>query len=303
MIALTLSLLLLHAAPTAAEATPSAEPVVVAQQGETLEKLAARTLGDEKAASELRALNGFKEEPLAPGTRVKLPGPERALAASALSSAAKAVTQAPKDAEKKSGAAKRLAEAEKLFARARYQEAARLADEAWALVSGDSKATKFRVEVAADGETEVVSASGAAVRVEAQGVTRQVSAGQSLKVKKGEAPPEVEVLRAPSPLRPSAAAVVRSTRRRGALAPVMISWSAVPGAESYELEVTPLSGGEPLVVTVAKTSTVLSSLEPGRYVWSVRAIRGPERSEASASREFQLVEEALKLEVKGASWK
>lgn len=231
-------------------------------------------------------------------------GSARAMAANALSAATRAVAQTVVDAKTKSEASERLSEAENLFLEGRYPESARVADEAWALVSAEAKeATQFRVEVARDGETEVISTSGAPIRVEAQGVTRPVYAGQSLKVRKGEAPPEVEGLKAPAPLRPLSGGLVRAKRRKGSLAPVTLSWTAVPGAENYEVEVQSASGGEPFALTVAKTITALPPLEPGRYVWTVRALRGRERSEASLTRQFELVEEVLKLEVKGSSWK
>lgn len=306
MIALALSLTLLAAAPGDGgppSPPPDARAVVVVAEGETLEAVALRSLGDEKAASELRAINRLAEDAtLVAGARITLPGKDRGLAASALSAAAKAVSQASDEA-KKAQATARLAEAERLFAEARYADSAVAADEAWALVSGESKLTRFRVEVAKDGETEVASASGAPIRVEAQGVVRPVYSGESVKVKKGEAPPLPVALVAPSLIRPARGSVIRGKRAEGALPPVTLSWSAVSGAESYELELRPAKGGEPMTVTVARTSTTLRALAPGRYVWSVRALRGRDRSEAAAAREFELVEEALKLEVKGSSWK
>lgn len=270
MIALALMTLLLSQTPAPATGTPAPE-----------------------AAAPAAAAAGAAE----------IPGSKKGLAANALSAARRAVAESDKDAATKEKAKARLAEAEELFSKGQYEESARAADDAWALVSGESKVTRFRVEVAKDGETEVVAASGSPLRVEAQGVTRALYAGQSLKVKKGEAPPELEVLGVPTPLRPGANWLIRSKRRAGALAPVTLTWTAVPGAESYEVEVQPLAGGEPFALTVARPSASLPALDAGRYVWSVRALRGRERSESSPKRPFELVEEVLKLEVKGSSWK
>ncbi|HME90224.1 MAG TPA: LysM peptidoglycan-binding domain-containing protein, partial [Myxococcaceae bacterium] len=56
----------------------AAPPTVVVQQGESLAQVAKRTLGDERAAAELKALNGLSADNVPAGTTLHLPGPARA---------------------------------------------------------------------------------------------------------------------------------------------------------------------------------------------------------------------------------
>ena len=63
----------------------TAAAVVVVQPGETLEQIAERSLGDAKAASELKALNRLAGDELPSGATLRLPGPERARACSTAS--------------------------------------------------------------------------------------------------------------------------------------------------------------------------------------------------------------------------
>src|SRR5207248_2196020 len=103
---------------------------VVVRDGDTLPKLAKRELGDEKTAGELRALNALSSDELTPGTVLRLPGPGRALALSALVAARAAVQQARTNRGGHLEGASRLKQAEELFQSAKYPEAARAADDA-----------------------------------------------------------------------------------------------------------------------------------------------------------------------------
>ncbi len=280
------------------------DSTVTVQDGEThLAQVAKRTLGDARSAQELQALNGLPTDAVTPGTTLKLPGPDRALALSALSAARNAVAQAGTEATSRAEASRRLVDAEKLFHGAQYTEAAKAADAAWQLVSGSAlQPTRFAVEVAEDGRTTVSARTGRPVRVEGEGVTRPVYAGQSVTVEKGKAPTPVEQPpAAPVPVAPADNRKVKARPLGTGLGPVALSWQAVNGAQAYEVEVVEVAGkSQPLTLRVERTEAKLPPLSPGRYAWSVRAIGGEGlRSAASPSRAFELTQEALKLEVKG----
>ncbi len=283
-------------------AAPATE--VVVQDGEThLAQVAKRALGDARSAEELQALNGLPTDAVTPGTTLKLPGPDRSLALSALSAARNAVAQAGTEAVQRAEAARRLQEAETHFHGARYTQAAKAADAAWQLVSASAaEPTRFAVEVAEDGRTRVRARTGQPVRVEAEGVTRPVYAGQSVSVEKGKAPTLVEQPpAAPIPLLPTDNRKLRLRASPNGLGPVALSWQPVAGAQSYEVEVVALAAkSEPMTFKVERAEAKLPPLAPGKYAWSVRAV-GTEgrRGAASPSRAFELTPEALKLEVKG----
>jgi LysM repeat protein len=284
-------------------AAPPATEVVV-QAGEThLSQVAKRTLGDPRSAEELQALNGLPSDTVTPGTTLKLPGPDRGLALSALAAARNAVAQAGTEAAQRAEASRRLLEAESLFHGARYGEAAKVADAAWQLVSASAaQPTRFAVEVAEDGRTRVSARTGQPVRVEGDGVTRPVYSGQSVTVEKGKPPTFAELPpAAPVPLAPADNRKLRFRPSPNGLGPVAISWQAVAGAQAYEVEVVAAAGkSDPLILKVDRAEAKLPPLAAGRYTWSVRAL-GTEglRSAASPSRAFELAPDALKLEVKG----
>src|SRR5690606_24478159 len=175
-----------------------------------------RTVGDPRAVSELRALNELPEDARSapPGTRLKVPGPERGHARSALNAAWATVRNSDAKGAKVSAEAT-LQEAETLFAHARYDEASQLADAAWATTSAAASSRQhFAVTVEAEGEvTELVVHEGPAVRIEAQGVTRAVEAGESLRVRRGRAPSarttRVAVASRPTVTQPTPAATRR----------------------------------------------------------------------------------------------
>jgi hypothetical protein len=287
-------------------AQPAPTEAIVAK-GETLEHVASRTLGDVRAASELRALNVLQGDQPAAGTRLKLPGPERDRARSALSAAWATVRQ--RDAGTTGPAAGELTEAERLFSAARYAEAARLADAAWARVSDGAEAQHFSVQVAADGgATEVTAHSGTPVRVSAQGVTRAVHAGHAVRVERGEAPPVAGPTRPPRvalgiplPVSPASGELLRQRPVGRGLEPVTVRWTAVEGADGYV--VTLARGSRRWTVRSTRLDAQLPSMRPGTYRWSVRAVLGDQEGEASAPVRFRIEEEPLELEVKGSGWK
>ena len=167
-------------------------------------QVAARTLGSDRAGPELLAFNHLDGTPAA-GTRLLLPGPERARAVSAIASARSAIAQASPGGTRTEAEA-RLAAAEGLLGQARYADAAVQADGAWKLLADARQETsRFAVAVEPDGRTRVAVQQGVPVRVEAQGRTRAVRAGETLAVARGEAPgaPISEATRAWPPNHPS----------------------------------------------------------------------------------------------------
>jgi hypothetical protein len=299
----TVALLLIAGGP--------AETVV--QDGESLAQVARRTLGDERAAAELKALNALITDRVAAGTTLKLPGADRALALSALSAARTAVDQAGPDARNRPDAAAKLELAESLFRAARYGEAAKAADAAWQLVSASAgEPTRFAVEVADSGRTTVTARSGQPVRVEAQGVTEAVYAGHQVNVERGQPPqgegngdaPAEGPPNAPAPVSPQDAAQLRFKPTSKGLGPLRVVWTPVAGASSYEVEVFPTGDAKPVMVTASRAETRLPPLAAGRYRWVVRAVNGSGvRSVPSAERTFELTDEELKLDVKTHTWK
>jgi len=277
--------------------TASAAAVVVVQPGESLEQIAQRTLGDAKAAEELKALNGLTDDPVPAGTTLTLPGPERARALSALVAARNAVAQSGSRANG-SKASETLSKAERLFRAAKYAASAAAADETWKLLSGATQQnTRFAIRVA-DGETRVTSKSGQAVRVEKDGVARPVHPGQTITVK-------AMSLAAPTPLSPAdLARVVVKTNEKG-VGSVALTWQAVTGAARYALEIVSLEQppGKPVALNVDRPEAHVA-LPAGKYAWTVRAVPGEgERSDPSTRRSFELSVEPLKLEVTRPHWK
>jgi len=282
---------------SAAVLTASAA-VVVVQPGETLEQIAQRTLGDAKAAEELKALNGLSDDSVPAGTTLKLPGPERAHALSALVAARNAVAQSGSRANG-SKASESLSKAERLFRAAKYAASAAAADETWKLLSGAAQqSTRFAIQVG-DGETKVTSKSGQAVRVEKDGVARPVHPGQTITVARAIA------LAAPSPISPpDLARMVVKTSEKG-VGSVALTWQAVSGAARYALEIVSLEQppGKPVVLNVERPEARVA-LPAGKYAWTVRALPAEgEKSDPSTRRSFELSVEPLKLEVTRPHWK
>ncbi len=276
---------------------------VVVQPGETLEQIAERALGDRRAASELKSLNGLSVDEVKPGISLRLPGPERARALSALLAARNALSQADASTEGHDEATASLRKAEQLFQTARYDESAVAADATWRLLSGSTQRnTRFAVQVV-DGETKVTSKSGQPIRVEREGLTRPVNPGQTLTLPNPA--PHATALLPPTLLSPSDQSRVSMKPTEKGLGPMTLTWQSAPGAARYSVEIVPLEGspGKPVALSVEKPEARVP-LAAGKYAWSVRAVASEnEQSEPSPRRIFELSVEPLKLEVKETRWK
>jgi len=278
---------------------------VVVRDGESLAEVAQRTLGDRDGASELKALNGLKDNAVAPGTKLKLPGPDRALAQRSLTTARNALAQADANAAQREEAAAKLKEAEAYFQSARYDAAAQAADGAWKLVAATAaQPTTFSVAVDDKGTTTVESRSGQPVRVEAEGVTHPVYAGESVRVVKGQAPSAPRApLGAPLPTQPANKSKLTVQPAKSGASSVTLAWKPVEGAEGYEVELVPARGEKRTLP--ANTHQLKVPLAAGAYRWSVRAVAREARSEASAEQGFEVAEAPAKpinLQVQPTKW-
>jgi hypothetical protein len=288
---------------SAATTPPAAETVV--RPGESLAQLAVRTLGSEGAGPELLAFNHLDGAPAA-GTRVLLPGPERAKAVAAIGSARSAVGQAPAGSARTEAEA-RLAEAESLLARARYAEAAAQADGAWKLLAdAHEERSHFAVAVEPDGRTRVAVKGGVPVRVEAQGRTRAVRAGETLTVIRGDPPgtPQAESQGAPRSeppvlLSPEPGLKLALEPAPGGVGPVRFAWKPVPDATGYVLD---LAGPRSQSIRTVQPVVTVPGLPAGKYRWTVRAVQGDGTLGPPSTRAVQLVPGRIKLEVKETPW-
>jgi len=231
---------------------------------------------------------------------------DRARAQSVLETARNAVKQADAKAARREEAAAKLKEAEAHFQSARYEEAAQAADGAWKLLSASaSQPTTFTLMVDDKGATTVTPHSGQPVRVEAQGVTRSVGPSESMRVEKGQPPPQPKpLLGVPLPTQPSNKLKLTVQPAKGGLGPITLAWKAVEGATGYEVELVPVRG-EKRVLT-ANTAQLKLPLSAGAYRWSVRALAGEVRSEASPEHDFEVAAapaKSIKLEVQPSKWK
>jgi hypothetical protein len=283
----------------------SASQETVVRPGESLAQLAARTLGSDRAGPELLAFNHLEAAP-SPGTRLLLPGPERERAVSAIASARSAVAQAHPGASRTEAEA-RLGEAQALLARARYGDAAAQADSAWKLLADAAQETsRFAVAVEPDGKTRVRVRQGVPVRVEAEGRTRSVRAGETLTVAKGDPPgnPEPErraaaAVEPPVLLLPEAGLKLALDPAAGGLGPVRFAWKPVPDATGYVFE---LAGPRARSLRTGQPTLTLPSLPAGSYRWTVRALLSDGSLGPPSARTVQLVPSRIRLEVKEAPW-
>ncbi len=297
---LVLTLLLLSA--------PSAKETVVLPK-ETLADVALRTLGTASAASELKAINHLESDAVPAGTQLLLPGPERGLALSAIASANSAVHQA-KPGAARTEASERTAEAVRLLAGGRYAEAAAEADSAWRLLSSRGEdPSRFAIQVAPDGTTRVHVDSGIPVRVEAEGRTRAVSAGETVLVHQGEAPgiptgqldvPSASSLESPVLLAPAAGLRLVLDPKGKGVGPLRLSWRSVPGARGYLVE---LKGPTPQTLRTTRAEASFPTLLTGSYRWSVRALGVEGELGPAAERALELSSGNIKLEVQTPDWK
>ncbi|ADO73957.1 LysM peptidoglycan-binding domain-containing protein [Stigmatella aurantiaca] len=288
-------------------ATPTPTEVVVGER-ESLAQLAERLLGDPKGASELKALNGLTSDAVPPGTVLKLP-PEadRTQALNALTAARLALAQTDSEPPRREEASAKLREAETHFQTAHYLAAAQAADGASRLLSQTvASRSTFQVSVDAEGATTVSVHTGPPVRVTAEDVTQPVSPGERVRVEKGQPPPTPRrPLLAPALRKPDEGSRIKLVPMRGKLGPVTLSWTAVQGATGYGVEVLSPEGALVHQSTVAATQQLLElpPLPAGRYRWTVRALSEGQKPAASSERLFELVEDAVKLQVGSPAWK
>ncbi|MBZ4400441.1 peptidoglycan-binding protein LysM [Myxococcus sp. MISCRS1] len=272
---------------------------------ESLRDVAERALGDASATAELRALNALSSDAVSPGTRLKLPGQERALALKALETARTLVARA-RSAGGPAEAETRLKEAEVHFRTARYAQASEAANAAGTLVAQRHapQPSTFSVQVEPDAGTTTVSVTrGPPVRVEAEGVTLPVAPGETVLVEKGR-PPSLPPPSVPQPEKPAEGARLEypaDTKGVG-LGPVKLSWAAQPGVERYEVEVSrEAPGANVLTLSSTVAELKLPRLPAGRYRWTVRAVSASGRSEPSGARRFELVEN-ISVRVRSGPW-
>jgi hypothetical protein len=292
---------------TLLSASPAGETVV--QPKESLADVARRTLGSAEAASELRAINHLESDQVPAGTQLLLPGPERARAVSAIASARSAIRQARAGAAR-TEASERLTEAEAMLAQAHYAEAASQADGAWKLVSQRADdPSHFAVQVADDGTTRVRVDSGVPVRVEAEGRTRAVSPGESVLVRRGEAPgiptpdqatPRLTALEAPVLLAPAANLRLALDPKGKGVGPLKLSWRPVQGAHGYLVE---LKGVATQTLRTTRAEASFAALPTGTYRWSVRAIGAEGLLGPPSERALDLSNSTIKLDVQEPNWK
>jgi hypothetical protein len=281
------------------------EDTVVVQSGETLEGVAQRVLGDPGATAELRALNRLPEGGrLRAGERLRVPGPERDVAKTAIAHAEAAVAKPEVEPKAKQKALDVLAKAKSAVRAAHYGEALDQAREAIHIV--DASKTKFSVTVAEDGATRVSVSEGAPVVVEARGQAVPLGAGNSVHVAPGLAPgTEQPLLPAPVTREPGDGAVLHTGYTEGLIGPLAFNWSEVSGAERYVVLVTHDVEGKDVVAQheVVK-GPLVTALAIGRYFWRVSA-RGADGLPGKWSPAVAITVEAPppKLEVGSPTWR
>jgi hypothetical protein len=243
-----------------------------------------------------------------PDGAVVSPESVKARAQSALQAARAALTRTKSEPRKRTKdqerGASRLAEAEVLCQAEKYDACANAADEAWTLATAHTQnPTRFAVEVQDSGTTNVRARTGKPIAVTAHGVSRPIYPGQIVKVTEGKPPaPPLNVPNAPSLKTPDSAAQLRLKPNGKGLGPVTLAWEAVRGAASYEVTVRGTEA-TPLLLASQTPTVNLPPMPAGSYRWSVQALAAEVKSDPSEERTFELVEDPLKLEVKGGSWK
>lgn len=252
--------------------------------GQTIEQLAEKYFGDAAVADEIRALNRLQPSAQPrPGTRLRLPGPDRDRLVTMLEVAAQALASA-RSSEAEKFAPEKFARAEatmrrarQALAEARYDDCRQLADETWALAKLARKESlarrprrnRFSVSVDKHGTTRVSVSQGDGVKVTAGKKSTTVKPGQALRVAAGATPGEPRTLLAPpQPVLPNHQATL--------LTPLIyFRWRAVTGASRYVLLIARDQRGRKPVrqITTDKTSYLFhSGLPAGRYWWMLRTV-------------------------------
>lgn len=309
-------------------AAPPASETTVAAGETTLAAVARRTLGDEAAASELRALNQLPSDAVRPGEKLRLPGPERSAALTALLSARSALARV-ESAQARSAVEGLLAAAQKHFEAARYQEAAVGADEVWRVAASGQAARPSSFEVAVDGAgaTRVKTNDGEPVRIESEGVTHEVKQGEVAQASPGKPPhvapvaptlpaatqkpataiatvqPATTVERPRNPPR-RLAPVVRALSTPDNLSPAnaavlrvnrprgtVLRWDPVEDADGYELTIKGQSATPLSKVLWVPSPPARVELPAGTYQWTVKARGGGRSSTPTPPRSFKVERE------------
>ncbi|MBN2495339.1 MAG: DUF4398 domain-containing protein [Deltaproteobacteria bacterium] len=311
--ALSAGLVLLLAAPAMADA-PDGGPAgtVVLEKDQILEDLAQQLFESREAADELRAINGIEQgaQP-APGQALKLPGPERRPAVSALHVCEQAVRKARQaDAEEYAmerleQALASLAKARSACQRAQYARCQTLADETWALArmarqeseTKRSRRNRFAVSVH-DGDTRVEVSEGDGIEVSAQKRSTTVPRGHSTRVKAGKAPDKPQPLPdPPEQVLPFPDSVLTTPS-------IHFHWRAADRAARYVLLIARDPGGRKPVrqLTTGETTYLFrSSLSDGEYYWFLRSVDSEGAvGSASPPRRFQLQSQGTGVTVEDA---
>lgn len=169
------------------------------------------------------------------------------------------------------------------------------------------------VQVADGGETTIEVKHGE-LKVRAGGTETRVSAGQGVRVRRGEKANKVSLLPAPSRLEPPDGAKLRTLD-------VGLTWGEVPGAERYKLaiaqdaafekplhESTGAAGlvrapGSPAPAGQGRAKTSVH-LPPGKYYWRVRAVdKDGLEGKPSAAQRFSIEVPPPKLEAGKPKWR
>ncbi len=251
---------------------------------QTLEELAQQRYGDPSVAKEIRALNNISAgtQPK-PGTTVRLPGPEREQALTALQAARQSLQKAhdnncgqhaPDRLEK---AKDKFDLAQKALSDDKYNHCRIFADETWALTrllckevqEKDASTNRFSVSVDEKGTTAVEVKKGQAVKVTAGGQSINVKPGHAAIVKAGKQPEKPKkLLQAPAPILPNHGSTLVTPS-------VYFSWNLVPGASRYVLLISnDKNGFQPVHQhTTDKTFYLFkSSIDAGTYYWFLRSV-------------------------------
>lgn len=283
------------------------EPTVVVQPGESLDQVARRSLGDSAAADELRVLNRLlPDAAVKPGDALRVPGPEREEARTAVAAAESAVARSPVDVKIRQRAIEALARARAAMRGARYGESVAAARESLALTGDAAAKSRFTVTVGDDGQTRVSVHEGPPVVLEASQQAVPVAAGQSARVAPGLAPEPAEpMLPAPEAREPADGAQLRAGFTEGLVGPLAFTFGEVPGAARYVVVFSRDLDGKDLVSQhEVVRGPVVTALSAGRYVWRVSA-RGASGvpGKWSPPRVFHLEPNPPRLEVGSPTWK
>jgi hypothetical protein len=275
---------------------------LILKPDQTLEEAAEKIYEDAKASDEIRRINKIPKGQQPPaGKTMRLPGPERTMALTALQVASLAIAQAKEEkaeafaSEKLLAAQNALQKAQAARLDADYSACQRLADEAWALarlarqesLSKQDKKNRFSVSVDEQGTTRVEVAEGDGVEVSAESRSSRVTEGQAVQVKSGFPPEKARLLLPPpDPILPYDGSNLVTPS-------IYFRWQVVNGASRYVLLITrDPEGIQPVrQLTTENTSYLFqSSLSNGTYFFFLRTVDAQGLvGRSSAPRRFNLL--------------